>query len=213
MARTARHVLPGVALHIVQRGLSGNACFFERRDYAKYLQLLLECASRFACSVHAYCLMANHVHLLVTPHESEACGRFMKQLSQCYVQTINDRVQRSGTLWEGRYYSCLLTSARYVLACYRYIELNPVRAGMVRAPEDYPWSSYQIHGSGEPSSIVSPHIAYESLADEPDSRAAAYRLLCQNDATSDETAIRKATRRGCVAGTIRRSPGRPRKAE
>jgi putative transposase len=149
MARTARHVLPGVALHIVQRGLSGNACFFERRDYAKYLQLLLECASRFACSVHAYCLMTNHVHLLVTPHESEACGRFMKQLSQYYVQTINDRVQRSGTLWEGRYYSCLLTSARYVLACYRYIELNPVRAGMVRAPEDYPWSSYQAHGSGQ----------------------------------------------------------------
>jgi putative transposase len=195
-------------LHIVQRGIARNACFFETNDYRKYLHLLADCCATFDCALHAYCLMTNHVHLLVTPHAPDAAGRFMKHLGQCYVQTINDRRQRSGTLWEGRYYSCLLNSYRYVLACYRYIELNPVRAGMVAAASEYPWSSYRVHGEGKPPGMLTRHPAYESLANSDDERVAAYRQLCGSDSIEIEE-IRKATRVGCVAGSLRRGPGRP----
>jgi putative transposase len=213
MPRAARHVLPGVPLHIVQRGISGNPCFFEHCDYAKYLRLLAQCSIQFGCSVHAYCLMTNHVHLLVTPGGPEASGRFMKHVGQCYVQTINERMRRSGTLWEGRYYSCLLRSDEYVLACYRYIELNPVRAGMVHAPRDYAWSSYLAHGEGTEMSWLVPHIAYQSLADTPTQRMATYRALCsETKAAREIDDIRRATRLGCVAGTLRRARGRPRNA-
>lgn len=200
-------------MHIVQRGISGNACFFEAGDYARYLRLLALCAQEFACLVHAYCLMTNHVHLLITPNEVTAAGRFMKHLGQCYVQRINERLERSGTLWEGRYYSCLLNSDRYVLACYRYIELNPVRAGMVRVPEEYEWSSYVMRATGGVTWLA-PHVAYESLGDSPDERFATYRSQCH--ATDASAAcmddLRRATRLGCVAGTIRRGRGRPPRA-
>ncbi len=176
------------------------------------MQLLMECSIEFDCAVHAYCLMTNHVHLLVTPRDAEACSRFMKHLSQCYVQTINDRMQRSGTLWESRYYSCLLRTDQYVLACYRYIELNPVRAGMVQAPQDYVWSSFSMHGDGRTVGWLRPHVAYESLADTPEHRAAAYRSICsETEGSREMDDIRKATRLGCVAGTLRRPRGRPRK--
>ncbi|HWA38031.1 MAG TPA: transposase [Burkholderiales bacterium] len=201
-------------MHIVQRGISQNACFFGPSDYFKYLQLLSECAREFACDIHAYCLMTNHVHLLLTPKTPDACARFMKQLGQCYVQTINERMQRSGTLWEGRYYSCLLTSHRYVLTCIRYIELNPVRAGMVQSPGDYPWSSYDLHGQGKGIAFLSEHEAYRSLGETADTRADAYRFLCHAAQPGREVdEIRAATRVGCVAGTVRRGRGRPRKVK
>lgn len=213
MPRSARNVLPGIPLHIVQRGISRNACFFGEGDYRKYLSLLSDCSVRFACAVHAYCLMTNHVHLLVTPHEADATARFMKHLSQCYVQTINERIGRTGTLWEGRYYSCLLRTDRYVLACYRYIELNPVRAGMVRSPGEYPWSSYSAHGEGRSNGLLSAHAAYECLADTAEHRRAAYRALCEGVQPQEAEEIRRATRLGCVAGTVRRGPGRPPKSQ
>ncbi len=210
MPRAARHVLPGVPLHIVQRGISGNDCFFGTRDYQKYLQLLVACSSEFPCAVHAYCLMTNHVHLLLTPGDGQACSGFMKRLSQCYVQTINERQQRSGTLWEGRYYSCLLLSERYVLACYRYIELNPVRAGMVGAPEEYEWSSFKANAAETACAWLVPHPAYSALGDDRSARTNAYRSLCLAGTPTESDHIRRATRLGCVAGTVRRSPGRPR---
>jgi putative transposase len=154
--------------------------------------------------------MTNHVHLLVTPGSVDSCALLMKNLGQCYVQWLNHRLGRSGTLWEGRFHSCMVNTDTYVLACYRYIELNPVRAGMVAAPGEYPWSSYSTNADGVPSEIVSTHAAFEALASCPGSRVRAYKDLCLSAPSQpiiDE--IRKATKIGCVAGKRRRAPGRP----
>src|SRR5262245_51438159 len=142
MPRVARAVLAGLPVHVVQRGINRQQCFFSEGDYSTYLRFLAEFALRFGCAVHAYCLMTNHVHLLVTPETPESCALMMKNLGQRYVQTVNRRLERSGTLWEGRFKSGIVQSDGYVLACYRYIELNPVRAGMVKDPAQYRWSSY-----------------------------------------------------------------------
>jgi putative transposase len=210
MPRRARAVLPGVALHIVQRGINRNPCFLQAGDFAAYLGFLAQFSAKFNCAVHAYCLMTNHVHLLATPSTVEACALLMKNLSQCYVQWLNHRLGRSGTLWEGRFHSCLVNSDTYVLACYRYIELNPVRAGMVAAPGQYPWSSYSSNADGVPSDLVAAHAAYDALATHPDSRARSYKELCL-DAPSPLILeeIRKATRIGCVVGKRRKTRGRP----
>ena len=154
MPRGARAVLVDHPLHVVQRGINRNACFFADTDYRTYLRYLAEFSTRFSCSVHAYCLMTNHVHLLLTPHTPDACARLMKNLGQCYVQGVNQRLRRTGTLWEGRFHSCLVTAERYVLACYRYIELNPVRAGMVAAPGEYRWSSYRANAEARPDALL-----------------------------------------------------------
>ena len=210
MPRAARYVLPGLAVHVVQRGISRLPCFFSDVDYETYLRYLADSSRRFGCLVHAYCLMTNHVHLLVTPKEHDACGRFMKHLGQRYVQTVNARMGRTGTLWEGRFHSSLARSDEHVLACYRYIELNPVRAGMVQRPGDYFWSSYGGNVGRTVDAILCPHDAYQSLGELANARAAAYAALCAAglpDAAAQE--IRKATRVGCVIGTPRRSRGRP----
>src|SRR5262245_55776451 len=124
MARTARVVLAGHPLHVVQRGINRGACFFGESDYHTYLRYLAELSVRFGCSVHAYCLMTNHVHLLLTPETGDGCALLMKNLGQRYVQGVNYHLKRSGTLWEGRFHSSLVTSETYVLNCYRYIEWN-----------------------------------------------------------------------------------------
>jgi putative transposase len=210
MPRRARAVLPGYALHIVQRGINRNACFLQAGDFAAYLKLLCQFAPRYGCALHAYCLMTNHVHLLVTPSSVDSCALLMKNLGQCYVQWLNHRLARSGTLWEGRFHSCLVNTDSYVLACYRYIELNPVRAGMVSAPEEYPWSSYSANADGAPSEIVSPHEAYVALGSAPGLRAGAYKELCLSAPPPPVIEeIRKATKIGCVAGKRRRARGRP----
>lgn len=163
MPRQPRFVLSGVATHVVQRGNNRAACFLEEGDYRVYLAQLRELAKKLHCSVHAYCLMTNHVHLLLTPDSAAACAALMRDLGQRYVQYFNRRHERSGTLWEGRFRSCITESARYVFACYRYIELNPVRAGMVVHPSQYPWSSYAANCGDRPDALVSPHSVFESL--------------------------------------------------
>lgn len=145
MPRQPRLILPEVAVHIIQRGNNRGACFHADSDYLVYLLHLRELSSKFDCSVHAYCLMPNHVHLLLTPGSPDSCTGLMRDLGQRYVQYFNRRHRRSGTLWEGRFRSCVAESARYVLACYRYIELNPVRAGLVSDPRAYPWSSFRAN--------------------------------------------------------------------
>src|SRR4051812_23176241 len=142
MPRRARLSLPNIPWHIIQRGNNRAVCFAAEADYRRYLDELAELSKRFGCAVHAYALMTNHVHLLLTPDEAEGPGLLMKHLGQRYVQHVNRAYGRSGTLWEGRFRSCLTQSEDYLLACQRYIELNPVRAGMVRHPRDYRWSSY-----------------------------------------------------------------------
>jgi putative transposase len=181
MARHPRLIFPGVALHIIQRGNNRNACFIAESDYLTYLAYLRHLSAKYQCEVHAYCLMTNHVHMLLTPSESQACAPLMRDLGRCYVRYFNRRHERSGTLWEGRFRSCIVESAEYVIACYRYIELNPVRAGMVSHPSAYPWSSHAANsGMGVDPMVkphceflalacntVSPHVAYRGLFDQP----------------------------------------------
>jgi putative transposase len=210
MARTARIVVPDMSVHIVQRGHDRHDCFFDEADYLSYLDLLSTFASHCACSVHAYCLMSNHVHVFLTPRAPDACARLMKNIGQRYVQKVNARLGRSGTLWEGRYYSCLVPGERYALACYRYVERNPVRPGMVTHPAEYRWSSYSTNSLGGLQSWMSPHAAYLAISEDPERRAATYRALCAAPLSEETLAdIRKATRRGYAIGTRARPRGRP----
>jgi putative transposase len=209
MPRHARFVLPDVPVHVIQRGHNRSPCFFAAEDYAFYLRELERLAVHSGCAVHAYCLMTNHVHLLLTPATAAGCGLLMKHLGQRYAQHVNRAYRRSGTLWEGRFRSCLTQTEHYLLACYRYIELNPVRAGMVRHPGDYPWSSYRRNtGSGTRMDKVDiaivPHPCYLALGGDAAARRGAYRKLCNlalDKAVVDE--IRLATNGGFVLGNAR----------
>ena len=153
MPRRARLSLPGIPWHIIQRGKNRSVCFYAEEDYRFYHHHLRELASRFGCAVHAYVLMTNHVHLLLTPETTDSAALLMKHLGQRYAQYVNRAYHRSGTLWEGRFRSCLTQSEDDVLTCYRYIELNPVRAAMVRQPQDHRWSSYGFNPSNSATSL------------------------------------------------------------
>jgi putative transposase len=177
MPRQARLVLPGVALHVVQRGHNRDACFWHDTDRVLYLSLLQDMSKQKACALHAYVLMTNHVHLLLTPSDADSCARLMRNLGQQYVQYVNRRYQRSGTLWDGRYRSCLVDSTEYVIACHRYIERNPVRAGMVAAASDYRWSSHRGNAGMMENPLLTRHCEYLALSRDEDSRHAAYRQL------------------------------------
>ena len=177
MPRRPRLSLPNVPLHIIQRGNNRQACFFADEDYRCYLYWLAEYANKSGCRVHAYVLMTNHVHLLISIERAEAAGALMKALGQRYVQYVNRVYQRSGTLWEGRFRSCLIQEETYLLACQRYIELNPVRAGMVAHPAEYRWSSYRTNAQGEMDALVQAHALYNALGSDAASRQVAYREL------------------------------------
>ncbi|MCE9568451.1 MAG: transposase [Rhodocyclales bacterium] len=177
MPRRARLALPGVPFHLIQRGNNRQACFLADEDYRFYLDWLAEHAGKTGCHVHAYVLMTNHVHLLVSADRAEAPGALMKALGQRYVQYVNRVYRRSGTLWEGRFRSCPIEEEAYLLACQRYIELNPVRAEMVEHPADYRWSSYRANGQGEDNALIRPHSLYEALGLDAVTRQAAYREL------------------------------------
>jgi putative transposase len=197
---------------VVQRGNNRNPCFYRESDYLLYLRLLGDFASCCGCSIHTYCLMTNHVHLFLTPHGAESCARLMKNVSQHFSQYINRRQGRTGTLWEGRFRSCLVADERYSLACYRYIELNPVRAGIAVRPDEYPWSGYGANAGLRRDSLVTPHPTYLALADEPTRRAERYAELAASRIEGriiDD--IRHATRNSMFLGQQRAKRGRPRK--
>jgi len=177
MPRRARLVLPGIPWHIIQRGNNRSACFYKNSDYTCYLNVLAEQAEKYDCLVHAWCLMTNHVHLLLTPARNDSAALLMKHLGQRYVQYVNRTYRRTGTLWEGRFRSCLVQQSRYVLACYRYIEMNPVRAGMVDHPARYRWSSYRINARNETVHWCTPHADYLALGADADSQQVNYRRL------------------------------------
>ena len=177
MPRRARILLPGMSLHLIQRGNNRSACFYAAEDYLFYLNVLAEQAKKHGCAVHAWCLMTKHVHLLVTPESPESTGLMMKGLGQRSVPYINRTYRRSGTLWEGRFRSCLMQEEAYVLACYRYIEMNPVRAGMVEHPAEYRWSSYRTNAQGEASALRCAHPLYQALSQDDRLRADSYREL------------------------------------
>lgn len=177
MPRRARLSLPGIPWHIIQRGNNRSVCFNAEEDYRLYLHRLQELAERFGCAVHAYALMTNHVHLLLTPERTDSAALLMKHLGQRYAQYVNRAYRRSGTLWEGRFRSCLTQSEDYVLTCYRYIELNPVRAAMVRRPQDHRWSSYGFNAQGRKDPLLQPHQQYLRLGKNEATRREAYRAL------------------------------------
>lgn len=202
MPRQPRLVIPGIALHIVQRGNNRGACFSDDTDRLCYLTYLRKLSAKYGCEVHAYCLMTNHVHLLATPRDSDSCTSLMRDLGQSYVKYFNRRHRRSGTLWEGRYRSCVVESASYALACHRYIELNPVRAGLVGHPAVYAWSSYAVNAGFNVDSAITPHPEYLALATTPNRRYVTYRRLL--DEGVDEvtlTAIRGSTNAGLPLGS------------
>lgn len=177
MPRRPRITMPDVPLHLIQRGNNRQACFFADDDYLFYLDWLKESADKAECAIHAYALMTNHVHLLLTPKSANSPGRMMKQLGQRYVQYINRTYRRSGTLWEGRFRSCLIQQETYLFSCHRYVELNPVRAGIVSHPAEYRWSSYRHNAQGEHSSLLVHHPLYLTMGSAPRQRQMAYREL------------------------------------
>jgi putative transposase len=209
MPRRPRLTLPNVPLHIIQRGNNRQACFFADDDYRIYLEWLGEYATKHACHIHAYVLMTNHVHLLLSSPHSDAPGKLMKALGQRYVQYVNRVYQRSGTLWEGRFRSCLTEDDAYLLTCQRYIELNPIRANMVQHPADYPWSSYRVnagivspHGDRPRFYQITPHPLYMALGHDIPTRQAAYRELFRYSLEPQQVDnIRHATNGNFVLGS------------
>ncbi len=185
MPRRPRLVLPGTPLHLIQRGNNREACFYADSDYFQYLDWLDEYATKYNCDIHAYVLMTNHVHLLLTPHKANSVGLLMKSLGQRYVQYINRTYQRTGTLWEGRYRSCITQEEKYLLSCHRYIELNPVRANMVVHLADYRWSSYRSNAYGKELSMLVPHDIYIKLGPNESIRQVRYRELFRNQLSPD----------------------------
>lgn len=177
MARRPRFAIAGVPLHVIQRGNNRNACFFDASDYRFYLECLAEAAEKYGCHIHAYVLMTNHVHILVTPNEDYAVSQMMQSVGRRYVGYVNRSYRRTGTLWEGRFKAALVDSERYLLVCSRYIELNPVRAKMVEGPGDYCWSSYRCNAHGVQDACITPHRLYEALGHDGETRQAAYREL------------------------------------
>lgn len=204
MPRRSRMWIREVPLHIIQRGNNRAACFFADEDYRFYLHWLRLNAENYGCAIHAYVLMTNHVHLLLTPQEVGAASRLMQCLGRRYVQYVNRAYRRSGTLWEGRFKASLVDAERYLLSCYRYIELNPVRAGMAEHSAEYAWSSYRHHAHGITDSLITDHRLYDALGATPEARAEAYRSLFKS-VMDDQylKAIRSAVQRGGVLGSER----------
>ena len=181
MARRLRIVLPDVPLHVIQRGSNRRACFLDTEDSRRYLDYLHSCLAIVPCKLHAYVVMSNHVHLLLSAQDATHLSALMKSLNQRYTQYFNWRYGRTGSVWEGRYKSCLVQGERYLLICQRYIELNPVRAGMVALPAQYRWSSYRANAQGMSDELLSPHSVYLGLGHDAHKRQQAYQSLFQDD--------------------------------
>lgn len=194
-------MLAGVPVHLIQRGNNRSACFVTEEDRGFYLFHLGRGLARFGCELHAYCLMTNHVHLLLTPASPRSCGLLMKHQGQLHTQYFNKVYKRTGSLWEGRFRSCLVQSESYLLTCYCYIERNPVRAHIVAQAAEYPWSSHRENLTGSPGGLVTPHYEYLRLGTTPAERQRAYSALVgapADPAIVDE--IRSATNGGYALG-------------
>lgn len=229
MPRRSRLVLPGVPLHVTQRGVNRAAIFLNDQDRRHYRRLLRDACVKQDVAIHAFVLMDNHVHLLLTPPSGHALAAAMRISGQSYVQYFNARHGRSGTLWQGRFKSCLVDSDRYLLTVIRYIELNPVRAAMVAAPEDYRWSSVHTHLGRSFDPVITPHPLYIALGATPAERVAAYsqwlRLGVPEDEVqtirsynAQERALGSPRFQEMVARSLNRPaglmpPGRPRMAD
>jgi putative transposase len=232
MARLPRYVIPGQSQHIIQRGNNRQTIFAAEADYQFFRDALVEAAAKYGLAIHAYVWMTNHVHLLATPECEDSIGKTFQSVGRRYVQYFNHTYKRSGTLWEGRYRATVVDSERYLLTLMRYIELNPLRADMVAAPQDYPWSSYRRNalGEGGPNADwLTPHEAYTRLGLNDSARQEAYRGLFATAVDPGDLAeIRDRTHKGWALGSERfrdaiealgqrratsKGVGRPRKCE
>ena len=177
MARRPRFNLVGVPQHVIQRGNNREPCFYEDEDYRFYLDCVEEFSKKYDCLIHAYVLMTNHVHMLVTPQQEFAVSQMMQSVGVKYVRYINSTYKRTGTLWEARYKASLIDTKNYLLVCMCYIELNPVRAGMTEVPGEYRWSSYRANAYGDDSSCLTQHPVYVALSKNKERRLFTYREL------------------------------------
>ena len=225
MARLSRLTVPGFPHHVIQRGNNRQAIFSSTADYQTLLALLDENARKFAVALHAYVLMDNHFHLLATPSTDNGLPQMMQAVGRRYVRYFNDRQARSGTLWEGRYRSTLIETDAYLLACMVYIDLNPVRAGLVKDAGDYPWSSHGRYAGLRADRMVTPHSLYWGLGNTPFAREAAYVELVRAGTTpGQQEALTRSTLNGWALGSaefvadlqkhtdrrlVKNQPGRP----
>ncbi len=195
MPRQPRYWFPSAVLHVVQRGNNRSPIFVDDDDRRRFVDDLFAATRKHGVALHAYVLMTNHVHLLASPRAAEAMPRTMQTAGRRYVARFNRMHARTGTLWEGRYRATLVDADQYFFACMRYIESNPVRAGMVGRPEEYRWSSHRANALGAYDPLVTLHALYTSLGDVAESRCAAYRRMFEQDLPDGELlAIRDATR-------------------
>lgn len=215
MTRIARNFLPDFPVHVVHRGNNRQRIFTCESDLLLFRRSLEEDAAELSISVHSYVLMSNHVHLLLTPRTANAISRLIQRVARQYVGYFNSRYRRTGTLWEGRFHSTVIGSDAYLLACHRYIENNPVRAGMVTHPAMYPWSSHGHNAGLALDSLVTLHPVVGSLGATERARSEAYRRMFLEPDRADETdVLRAASRMSRAVGfpeVARRPPGRPRK--
>jgi putative transposase len=225
MARLPRLTLPGYPHHVIQRGNNRQAIFTSPQDHQTLLDLLMESADKFKVDVHAYVLMSNHFHLLVTPRLADGLPMMMQAVGRRYVRYFNDLQGRTGTLWEGRYRSTVMEAERFLLACMAYIDLNPVRAGVVAQAADYPWSSYGHYTGQRIDKLITPHPLLWELGNTPFAREAAYAEMVHSGISLvQQSALTDAALSGWVMGssefvvglqkkTMRRltksAPGRP----
>lgn len=218
MSRCRRYCPAGYPVHVIQRGNNRQVCFSSDRDMAAYANWLKEASEHYGLAIHAWVFMTNHVHLLATPSTDTAVSRSMQYLGRYYVRYFNANYRRTGTLFEGRFKSCLVQSERYLLACARYIELNPVRAGLVSDPAEYIWSSYRSNALGQGAKLWSPHTAYLGLGRSPGERRESYRNLFAGQLDDPLIAdIRQAASTGFALGNeqfrleVEQLTGRPQK--
>ncbi|MGF1615353.1 MAG: transposase [Gammaproteobacteria bacterium] len=204
MPRKPRFYVPGAPVHAIQRGHHRAAVFFDDFDYLEYLRCLKQAADRCGGAVHAYVLMTNHVHLLLTPEHGDSLKCLFQSLGRHYVHYVNQTYHRQGGLWEGRYKCNVIESQAYLLSCMRYIELNPVRAGRVKHPAQYRWSSYASNALGVRNAVVTEHPEYVALGRLAEDRQSVYRELFERDADADELALfRCALQTGTPLGNAR----------
>lgn len=202
MARLPRLVIPDQPHHIIQRGNDRQSIFRDTDDYQVFLRWMRDAATQFKVAIHAYVLMPNHLHFLASPSEPTGLARMMQWIGRQYVPYFNRKYVRIGTLWQGRYKATVIDSERYFMTCMRYIELNPVRAGIAAAPAEYPWSSCAHHVGAKPDSLISDHPLYWALGNTPFEREIAYRDLIEQALTSAEISeLSDATLKGWALGS------------
>ena len=196
MPRRPRSIVANCPVHVVQRGINRRSCFRCEQDFRAYLAALRETSLQYRVLIYAFVLMTNHVHMLAMPTRDDAISRMMQQLGRKYVSYFNKLHVRTGTLWEGRFRSSVIRSEQYLFACYRYIELNPVRAGMVRSAREYKWSSYRANAMSLPDGLVTASPEWLALGRSGEERASQYRQLFASGIEDHDQRIRVALRKG-----------------